>query len=140
MHRLIGSIALATGLGLAGAAWSAPTQDILRGYENEARQANAGFKPNAARGEAFFRSEHASIKGDGNKLSCAGCHTSDPRQSGMTRAHKRIEPLAPAANPARFSDAAKVEKWFGRNCQDVLERACTAAEKADLIQWLSTVR
>lgn len=140
MCKLFISIALASGLSMAGAAWSAPAQDILRGYETEARQTNAGFKPNAARGEAFFRSEHASNKGDGNKLSCTGCHTGDPRQSGMTRAHKRIEPLAPAANPARFSDAAKVEKWFGRNCQDVLERACTAAEKADFIQWLLTVR
>jgi len=148
-------VALAGGMGLAGIAWSAPAQDILRAYEGEARQGNAGFKPSAVRGEALFRGEHASTKddvtkndgtnnngtkGDGAKQSCAGCHTGDPRQRGMTRAHKSIDPLAPAANPARFSDAAKVEKWFGRNCQDVLERACTAAEKADFIQWLLTVR
>jgi len=150
MRKTLIAIGLAGGMGLASIAWSAPAQDILRAYEGEARQAHAGFKPSATRGEALFRGEHASTKDDvtkdnvtkggGTKQSCAGCHTGDPRQPGMTRAHKSIEPLAPAANPARFSDAAKVEKWFGRNCQDVLERACTAAEKADFIQWLLTVR
>jgi hypothetical protein len=28
---------------------------------------------------------------------------------------KVIEPMAPAFNPQRFTDAAKVEKWFRRN-------------------------
>ncbi|MCX7177296.1 MAG: DUF1924 domain-containing protein, partial [Proteobacteria bacterium] len=45
-----------------------------------------------------------------------------------------------AANAARFTDPAKVEKWFGRNCEDVLERACSAAEKADFIHWLLTIK
>jgi hypothetical protein len=31
-------------------------------------------------------------------------------------------PLAPAFNPARFTNATKVEKWFGRNCKDVVGR------------------
>ena len=42
-------------------------------------------------------------------------------------------------NAARFTDSAFVEKWFGRNCDSVLGRACTAAEKADVIAWLSSL-
>jgi hypothetical protein len=33
-----------------------------------------------------------------------------------------------------------VEKWFKRNCSDVLGRACSAQEKGDLLAWLATVR
>jgi cobalamin biosynthesis protein CbiG len=44
------------------------------------------------------------------------------------------------ANPARFIDDTKVEKWYKRNCNDVLGRECTAQEKADLLSWLITVK
>ena len=47
--------------------------------------------------------------------------------------------MAPAANPQRFSDAAKVEKWFKRNCNDVLGRACTAQEKGDVLAYLMSL-
>ena len=50
---------------------------------------------------------------------------------------KAIAPLAPAANAERFTDAAKVEKWFRRNCNDVLGRACTPSEKADVLAYVS---
>ena len=49
-------------------------------------------------------------------------------------------PLAPAAHARRFSDAAKAEKWFRRNCNDVLGRECSAAEKADVLAWLNTLK
>jgi mono/diheme cytochrome c family protein len=90
------------------------------------------------RGAAFYRAEHRAA--DGTAKSCAGCHTADPRQAGKTRVGKRIEPLAPVANPARFTDAAKVEKWFRRNCMDVLQRECSAQEKGDFIAWLNQVK
>ena len=51
-----------------------------------------------------------------------------------------IGPLAPAFNPQRFADAAKTEKWFRRNGNDVVGRECTAAEKADVLAWLLTLR
>jgi hypothetical protein len=50
-----------------------------------------------------------------------------------------IEPLAPRANPARFSDEAKAEKWFDRNCKQVLGRVCTSGERGDLLTWLNTL-
>ncbi len=101
----------------------------------------AGVAPDTlspARGEALYRSEHAAK--NGAMQSCASCHTANPRQAGQTRVGKRIEPLAPSANPQRFTDAAKVEKWFRRNCMDVLQRECSAREKGDFIAWLSQVK
>ncbi|MDP2267001.1 MAG: DUF1924 domain-containing protein [Thiobacillus sp.] len=103
--------------------------------------ATAGISPqalSAARGETLFRSEHPGRAG--TSVSCASCHTANPKQPGRTRVNKRIEPLAPAANPQRFTDAAKVEKWFRRNCQDVLQRECSAQEKGDFIAWLSQLK
>ena len=91
----------------------------------------------AKRGEALYRTEHAGR--NGQPVSCSSCHTADPKQAGRTRVGKRIEPLAPRANPQRFTDAAKVEKWFRRNCMDVLQRECSAQEKGDFITWLSQV-
>jgi hypothetical protein len=45
-------------------------------------------------------------------------------------------PSRPWPRPARFSNPAKVEKWFKRNCTEVLGRACTPAEKADFIKFV----
>ena len=53
---------------------------------------------------------------------------------------KAIQPLAPAVNAERFSNPTKVEKWFRRNCNDVVGRECTAAEKADVLAWLLTLK
>lgn len=92
----------------------------------------------AARGAALYRTDHPGR--DAQPVSCAGCHTDSPKQAGQTRVGKRIEPLAPAVNPVRLTDAAKVEKWFRRNCVDVLQRECSAQEKGDFIFWLSQVK
>ena len=59
---------------------------------------------------------------------------------GKTKVGKRIEPMAPAVNAERFTDPKKTEKWFGRNCKDVLERECTPREKASFIAWLMTIQ
>ena len=132
-HKLLILALLATSTStLAG------PQELLQDYTAQARQENPGFKGfSAARGEQFYHAERVS---GGNRASCAACHTADPRNAGKTRANKPIEPLAPAANPRRFTDAAKTEKWFGRNCKDVLERACTAQEKGDFITYLLSVK
>ena len=53
---------------------------------------------------------------------------------------KPIAPLAPAFNTERLTDAAKTEKWLRRNCNDVVGRECSAAEKADVISWLRTLK
>jgi hypothetical protein len=64
-----------------------------------------------------------------------------PTQPGNHAATgKPIAALAPAFNAERFTDAAKVEKWFRRNCNDVVGRECTAAEKANVLSWLRTLK
>jgi len=118
---------------------AATPQELLKQYEVQAKQENPAFSGfSASNGASFFKAEHA--HSSGQKVSCATCHTTDPRNQGKTRANKVIEPMATIANPQRFTDAAKVEKWFGRNCKDVLERACTAQEKGDYLQYLVNVK
>ena len=115
--------------GLAGAQAATPA-DLAAGYA-----AQAGTPPAAARGEQFFTSRH------GRDWSCASCHGTPPTQGGKHAATgKAIGALAPAFNPDRFTDAAKAEKWFRRNCNDVVGRECTAGEKADVLAWLLTLK
>ena len=123
-------LSLRTGAMLAGLlclpVLAATPAELLAGYS-----AQAGASASPARGESFFQSTH------GREWSCASCHGMVPVQPGKHAATgKRIAALAPAAEAQRFSDPAKVEKWFRRNCGDVLGRECTAAEKADVLAWL----
>jgi hypothetical protein len=110
--------------------------EIQRGYEAAARQAAPAFSGfSAQRGKAFFKSAH------GGDWSCASCHTQSPLAAGRhTVTGKDIAPLAPAANAQRFTDPAKVEKWFTRNCNDVLKRVCTPGEKGDVLAYLMSLK
>ena len=91
--------------------------------------------PDPARGAQFFNATH------GREWSCASCHGERPTADGKhATTGKTIAPLAPAFNPRRFTDQAKVDKWFRRNCGDVLGRECTADEKADIVAWLATLK
>lgn len=97
-------------------------------------QASLGSGFSAKRGETFYRTQH----GD---WSCATCHTDNPAAGGSHVVTKKaIKPLAPAANAERFINPEKIEKWFKRNCNDVLKRACTPQEKGDLLAFLLTVK
>ena len=111
-------------------------QSLAAAYAKQAGVAVSALSPD--RGEALYRSAHPG--GDGKPVSCASCHTDSPKQAGRTRVGKPIEPLAPSVNRERFTDAAKVEKWFRRNCKDVLQRECTAQEKGDFVTWLSQLK
>lgn len=113
-----------------------PSLEILDGY---ARQAGAGFAGfSAERGQRFFNATHPS---EDAVTACASCHSPDPTAQGKhQRTGKRIKPLAPSANPERLSNAYKVEKWFGRNCKDVLQRECTVVEKGDVVTWLLSIK
>jgi hypothetical protein len=129
------ALAGATGL-MAGVALGASPADLQKRFEGEARAAGSGFSGfSAPRGEAFFNAMHAA------EWSCASCHTANPLVAGKhAKTGKPIAPLAPAANPARFTDDAAVDKWFRRNCNDVLRRACTAQEKGDVLQYLMSLK
>lgn len=120
----------------ATAAPAITPHDMLAGWEAAARAQEArfaGFSPQ--RGQAFFNAKH------GADWSCASCHTGNPMQPGdHARTHKSIAPLAPAGDERRFTDAAKVDKWFTRNCKDVLGRACTTQEQGDVLAYLLTLK
>lgn len=97
--------------------------------------AQAGAPGNAAKGQAFFSSKH------GGEWSCASCHGTPPTAQGKhANTGKVIAPLAPAFNAKAFTDSAKVDKWFKRNCNDVLTRECSATEKADVLAYLNSLK
>ena len=110
----------------APAAGAATPDTLLAGYVKE-----AGATPNPEQGQLLFNSRH------GRDWSCASCHGAVPTAPGRHAATgKPIAALAPAFNPERFTEVAKADKWFRRNCNDVVGRECTSAEKADVLSWL----
>lgn len=128
------TLALWTLLPVGEAQAATPAAALLPRYEAAARAEEPAFTGfDAARGRALYFEEHP---GKNGPISCATCHTKDPLQGGRSPAGKVIEPLAPAAAPARFTDAAKADKWFDRNCKQVLGRSCTARERGDVLSWL----
>ena len=111
-------------------AFAATPAEMLAGYT---AQAASAAQP--ARGQTFFTNKH------GKDWSCASCHTATPTVQGKhASTGKTISPLAPAFNPDGFTDPVKTEKWFRRNCNDVLGRECSASEKADVLAWLMTLK
>ncbi len=111
------------------------TQDFLNQFTAQAKAANPDFSGfSASRGEQFFKTHHAA------EWSCSSCHTDNPWTSGKhVVTQKPIEPLAPSANAERFTNPAKVDKWFKRNCKDVVGRECTAEEKGDVLSYLQSL-
>jgi cytochrome c peroxidase len=116
---------------LAAPASADTPESLMRGYAEQARTTSASYAgPSPAAGRRLFHQQP-------RDWSCATCHTDQPAATGRHAiTGKTIAPLSPVANPERFRDAAKVEKWFKRNCTDTLGRLCTSAEKADLISFL----
>ncbi|HMX11147.1 MAG TPA: DUF1924 domain-containing protein, partial [Burkholderiaceae bacterium] len=116
----------------AGSAWGADTSPAAQ----QARfSAEARAPADAERGRVFFTSRQ------GGEWSCASCHGNPPTAQGKhANTGKLIKPLAPAANPQAFTDSARVDKWFRRNCNDVLKRECSPGEKADVLAWLSGLK
>lgn len=128
--------ALLGGLAASLPAAAETPADFIARFDREARQENPNFKGfSAANGQAFFTAKH------GSEWSCSSCHSDNPTQPGRhAKTSKPIDALAPSANPQRFSSTAKVDKWFKRNCADVLGRACTAQEKGDVLTWLMNTK
>jgi len=113
-------------------AHAATPAELLAAYT-----AAAGAPASPERGEKLFNTNFKREFG----WSCATCHGAVPTKAGKhDLTEKRIEPLAPAFNPARFTDRARAENFFRLNCKDVIGRECTAAEKADVLSWLLTLK
>ena len=126
------ALVAAAGLACATAARATTAAELLAGY---AKAAGAAASPE--RGQRFYSTNFGRDLG----LSCASCHGDVPTKEGKDAVTgKKIAPFAPASNPTRFTDATKVEYNFRLNCRDFVGRECTAAEKADLISWLLTLK
>lgn len=111
-------------------------QNLLDEYKQAARAQNPAFKGfSVLAGESFYQNKH------GGEWSCSSCHTDNPMAPGKHAVTgKVIQPLSPNANSARFTDAEKVNKWFKRNCNDVLKRECTPEEKGNVLTYLLSVK
>lgn len=127
-----GAVIAAAVLACAAASHAATPAELLASYSKD-----AGAAPSPERGQRFFTTNFGRDFG----WSCSSCHGAVPTQLGKDDLTKKpIQPLAPAFNPARFTDRARVDYLFGLNCKDTVGRACTAAEKADLLSWLLTLK
>jgi mono/diheme cytochrome c family protein len=120
-------------LASAGAMAETPMRSLVY-YSTAARQTQPDFAADSTRGKSFALRKWGVSQSLPN---CATCHTERPSNGGRHAiTGKPIAALSPMASPARFSNPAKVEKWFKRNCTEVLGRACTPAEKADFIKFV----
>ena len=118
---------------LSTSLFAGPREDLLAQYATAAKAATPTFSGfSAARGKTLYSQKFSGGKPD--TPACTSCHGVNPRGAGRTLTGKDIEAVAASATPKRYTDPAKVEKWFKRNCNEVLGRACTVQEKGD---WLS---
>jgi mono/diheme cytochrome c family protein len=128
---LLRTVATAMALGASLPAGAATPAELLDAYT-----AQAGRPASPERGQRFFNQKFGR-----DFENCAECHGAVPIGPGKDLAsNKALKPMAPATNPARFTDKARVEYMFRINCKDVVGRDCTAAEKADLIAWLISLK
>lgn len=127
------AVTLGTVAMLLGTASSAgPREDQLAQYAAAAK--SAGFS--ALRGQTLHTQNFAGGKPD--TPACTTCHGKDTRGAGRTLTGKPIEAVAVSVTPTRYTDPAKVEKWFKRNCNEVLGRECTPQEKGDWLTFMLT--
>ena len=95
-------------------------------------------QPSEERGRQMWQQRFAG-SGRFSQRSCASCHTEDLSRPGKhVKTGKAIDPMTPAVNPERLSDARKIEKWFLRNCKWTLGRECSPQEKADFLVYIAT--
>jgi len=115
-------------------ACTASAGEVLARYSAEAARTSPGFTPSAARGQALFQHNWTA---SASLPRCTTCHGDDSRRPGRHAiTGKTIQAMQPAVEPARLSDLAKTEKWFRRNCREVVGRECSAGEKADVVTYL----
>jgi hypothetical protein len=116
-----------------GARAQADFDKLLAHY---AQAGGRGFS--AERGRSFWQEKRAAA--DAKTLSCSKCHGAgaELRRSGKHyKSGKVIEPMAPSVNKERYTDMEKLEKWFTRNCKQVIKRECSPQEKGDVLRYLS---
>jgi hypothetical protein len=133
LNRTIPALLACAAILLSGAAQAGVREDQLAQYASAAKAETPGFVVfSAERGKTLHTQTFTGGKPD--TPACTSCHGKDPRGTGKTSTGKSIDAMAASVTPTRYTDPAKVEKWFKRNCTEVLGRVCTPQEKGD---WLT---
>jgi mono/diheme cytochrome c family protein len=152
--RVLLALSVSGGIALPAFAQSAgisPKQaevmkQLLATYEAKAKEEAADKKSKAGQFKPFSAQAGRELylkrrTWQATDPTCSNCHTEDPAKPGThSDTKKPIKPLAPSANPERFTDIAKVEKNFTEHCVDLLGRNCEAGEKGHLIAYLMSVK
>ncbi|SCA56873.1 Cytochrome c-type protein SHP [Candidatus Terasakiella magnetica] len=132
MNKIIITLVMGMSFALSSMAGASP---VLEKLKMKAEQENASFQGfDAQRGKVLFETKFG--LGKAETPSCTTCHGSSPFTQGLTRAGKVIEPMASSKTPARYMDQRKVDKWFRRNCNSVLNRECSLQEKGDFLTYM----
>ncbi len=114
-------------------------EDALEVYKRELQLSDKAFLGfESSKGKDFYYNKNKLPNGE--VMSCTSCHTENPKAEGLTKQNKVILPMAKIANPDRYTDMKKVEKWFKRNCDDVYKRPCTTLEKGNFIQYMYSIK
>ena len=122
-------------LGVLSSSSSANASDTTPAAQLEDWSLQAKAPANAQEGKLFFTNRQK------QGLSCSTCHGTNPLEPGKHNSTgKTLAPMAPATNPKAFTDAAKIDKWFRRNCNEVVSRECSAQEKANVIAYLISIK
>ncbi|MDX8394827.1 MAG: DUF1924 domain-containing protein [Mariprofundaceae bacterium] len=92
----------------------------------------------ASRGASMWTQTFTQKK-TGKVVNCASCHSTKLTNAGShIRTGKVIAAMAVSSNTDRFNDAAKIEKWFLRNCKWTMNRICTPQEKGDFLAYFQS--
>ena len=139
LNRTIPTLLACVVILLSGASQAGVREDQLAQYASAAKAVSPAFAGfSAERGKTLHTQNFTGGKPD--TPACTSCHGKDTRGAGRSPTGKTIDAMAVSATPARYTDPAKVEKWFRRNCNDVAGRECSAAEKADVMAWLLALK
>ena len=119
-------------LSISQLSFATPTVDeALKSYSE-----NGKLKFDANNGKALWVKKYPGD--DGKDRQCTTCHGEDVSKNGKhAKSGKTIKPMAPSANPERYTDLKEINKWFKRNCKWTVGRECTNQEKGDILKYLS---
>jgi hypothetical protein len=113
-------------------------KQIADNYTRLAKIQSPNATIGADAGRAFYIKK---VVVKGKNLSCSACHTDNPAKQGKHNESGRIlQPLAPAANPNRFSDRSKSERAFMMHCKDLYDKDCSPQDKANFMHYLVSVK
>lgn len=137
MHPMLTASLVTIAMILTATASAAPRDDLTARYATAAKTAAPAFAGfSAARGKTLHNQNFNG--GKAATPSCTSCHGKDPRGAGSTPTGKVIKAMAVSLTPERYTDPAKVEKWFKRNCNEVIGRECSAQEKGDWLAYMTS--